>query len=60
MGSKKSMQLGLKAFNSIGGWSSSFHPLNGGIDFRYGYCVIPGGPITHCALSLQWQLASVV
>ena len=35
MGSKKSMQLGLKAFNSIGGWSSSFHPLNGGIDFRY-------------------------
>lgn len=35
MGSERAMPLGLKAFNSIGGWSGSFHPLNNGIDFRY-------------------------
>ena len=35
MGSERVMPLGLKAFNSVGGWSGSFHPLNNGIDFRY-------------------------
>ena len=35
MGSERVMPLGLKAFNSVGGWSASFHPLNNGIDFRY-------------------------
>lgn len=35
MGTGRVMPLGLKAFNSIGGWSGSFHPLNNGIDFRY-------------------------
>ena len=35
MGSGQGMQMGLKAFKSIGGWSGSFHPLNNGIDFRY-------------------------
>ncbi len=34
MGTQKQMPLGLKAFGSIGGWTSSFHPLNNGIDFR--------------------------
>lgn len=35
MGSEGVMPLGLKAFDSIGGWSGSFHPVNNGIDFRY-------------------------
>lgn len=35
MGTGRVMPLGLKAFDSVGGWSGSFHPLNNGIDFRY-------------------------
>lgn len=51
MGPQKHMPLGLKAFESIGGWSGSFHPLNNGIDFRQECCATMHHVLQHVNLS---------